>query len=77
MKLAQTVTKAECGSTKGRSNRFTQPDKSVIEALVTGCNGDVRSLLNSLQFACLKGAHHITIVYTYIKLLRYNISLLR
>lgn len=56
MKLAQTVTKTECGSCKGRTNRFVLPDKSVIEALVAGCSGDVRSLLNSLQFACLKGS---------------------
>ena len=56
MKLAQTVTKSVCGGSKGWASRFFLPDKAVVEALVTGCNGDVRSLLNSLQFACLKGS---------------------
>jgi len=61
MKLAQTVMKAECGGgSRGRTSKFMVPDKSVVEALVAGCNGDVRSLLNSLQFACLKGAHQNT-----------------
>ena len=60
MKLAQAVTKTECGGRKGRTSRFALPEKSVIEALVAGSNGDVRSLLNSLQFACLKGTHHNT-----------------
>ena len=56
MKLAQTVTKSVCGGSKGWASRFFLPDKAVVEALVTGCNGDVRSLLNSLQFACLRGS---------------------
>jgi len=55
MKLAQTVIKAECVSGEGGCGRFVTPDKSVVEALVAGSNGDMRSLLNSLQFACLKG----------------------
>ena len=56
MKLVQTVTKSMCGGSKGRTSRYVLPDKSVVEALVAGCNGDVRSLLNSLQFAYLRGS---------------------
>ena len=55
MKLAQIVMKAECVGGEGGCGRYVTPDKSVVEALVAGSNGDVRSLLNSLQFACLKG----------------------
>jgi len=55
MKLALTVIKAECVGGEGGRGRFVAPDKSVVEALVAGSNGDVRSLLNSLQFASLKG----------------------
>ena len=31
------------------------PSKSTIEALANGSAGDVRSAINTLQFACLKG----------------------
>lgn len=55
MKLAQSVMKAEYVGSESGHGRFVTPDKSVVEALVAGSNGDVRSLLNSLQFACLKG----------------------
>ncbi|XP_046853566.1 cell cycle checkpoint protein RAD17-like isoform X2 [Xenia sp. Carnegie-2017] len=41
--------------TKKNNTSFQTPSKEAIDELVSGCNGDVRALINNLQFACLKG----------------------
>lgn len=44
-------------STEGqkRDLAFQAPSKEVIDSLVSGCNGDIRGMINNLQFSCLKG----------------------
>ena len=36
------------------------PNKSTLEALAAASCGDIRSAINSLQFACLKGMYGIS-----------------
>lgn len=35
--------------------RFQAPSKEVIDSLVSGSNGDIRGMINNLQFTCLRG----------------------
>ncbi|CAB4019030.1 Cell cycle checkpoint RAD17, partial [Paramuricea clavata] len=52
-KLAKEIISTE--SKKKRAS-FQNPSKEVIDNLVSGCNGDIRGLINNLQFTCLKGS---------------------
>lgn len=38
-----------------RNLAFQAPSKEIIDALVSGSNGDIRGMINNLQFSCLKG----------------------
>ncbi|XP_022097189.1 cell cycle checkpoint protein RAD17-like isoform X2 [Acanthaster planci] len=45
-------------SSQGK-RRFAVPSKATIEALAIASAGDIRSAINSLQFACLKDTHDL------------------
>ncbi|XP_038068442.1 cell cycle checkpoint protein RAD17-like [Patiria miniata] len=45
-------------SSQGK-RRFAVPSKATIEALANASAGDIRSAVNSLQFACLKDTHDL------------------
>lgn len=52
--MSKTLTRiAAAESSKGR-HRFPMPSKSTIDAIAQVSNGDIRSAINALQFACLK-----------------------
>ena len=71
VKTLQKIANSECqrkasgGSKSGGSKRstakgaqevkFHMPSKDVIECLAASSAGDIRSAINALQFACLKG----------------------
>ena len=71
MKTLQKIANTECqkkasgGSKSGGNKRstakgpqevkFHMPSKEVIECLAASSAGDIRSAINALQFACLKG----------------------
>ena len=66
MKTLQKIANIECqkkssggnkrATSKGpREVKFHMPSKDVIECLAASSAGDVRSAINALQFACLKG----------------------
>ena len=62
MKTLQRVATAECRGTGRKTSgghhsgaKFHMPPREVIESLAESSAGDIRSALNALQFACLKG----------------------
>lgn len=70
IKTLQKITAIECcnkaPSSKGRGaprgaveGKFHMPPREVIECLAESSAGDVRSAINALQFACLKGNTNI------------------
>ena len=77
VKTLQKIATTECqkkasgGSKSGGSKRatskepqevkFHMPSKDVIECLAASSAGDIRSAVNALQFACLKGT--VTLVF--------------
>ena len=44
-------------TSKGSPAKFHMPSKAVIECLAESSAGDIRSAINALQFACLKGTN--------------------
>ena len=71
VKTLQKIANSECqkkasGGSKSAGNKrstakgpqevkFYMPSKDVIECLAASSAGDIRSAINALQFACLKG----------------------
>ncbi|XP_028403671.1 cell cycle checkpoint protein RAD17-like isoform X2 [Dendronephthya gigantea] len=56
-KLAKEIISSESNK---RTATFQTPSKDIIDNLVSGCNGDIRGLINNLQFTCLKGFSSMT-----------------
>ncbi|XP_020793969.1 cell cycle checkpoint protein RAD17 isoform X2 [Boleophthalmus pectinirostris] len=50
MKVLSRVSALEVDKSCGR---LTSPDRALLERLCTGCSGDIRSAINSLQFSCI------------------------
>ena len=63
VKTLQKVASSECQKTgtskkilrEQRKAKFHIPPKEVVENLAESSAGDIRSAINALQFACLKG----------------------
>ena len=77
VKTLQRIASTECqnkssgGVKRGRTTNGTQevkfhmPPKDVIECLAASSAGDIRSAVNALQFACLKGTAIHTLLAVY------------
>lgn len=50
MKVLSRIVTLEAGKSRGK---ITVPDKAALELLCSGCSGDIRSAINSLQFSTL------------------------
>ena len=66
VKTIQKISAIECCTSKGRGDprgavegKFHMPPREVIESLAESSAGDVRSAINALQFACLRGNSNI------------------
>ncbi|XP_066459033.1 cell cycle checkpoint protein RAD17 [Eleutherodactylus coqui] len=51
MKVLSRIAASEATMNRGK---FVVPDKEALELLCSGCSGDIRSAINSLQFSALK-----------------------
>lgn len=64
-KIADTehrLSKGNGRSSKDTPTHYLLPNKEVIEAIAESSSGDIRSAINLLQFACLRGVVCVAMV---------------
>ncbi|KAM8961738.1 cell cycle checkpoint protein RAD17 [Pelodytes ibericus] len=52
--MLKVLTRIATTEASGSGGKFAIPDKAALELLCTGCSGDIRSAINSLQFSALR-----------------------
>ncbi|XP_063309794.1 cell cycle checkpoint protein RAD17 [Pelobates fuscus] len=52
--MMKALTRIATTEASGGGGKFALPDKAALELLCTGCSGDIRSAINSLQFSVLR-----------------------
>ncbi|XP_053331335.1 cell cycle checkpoint protein RAD17 [Spea bombifrons] len=52
--MLKVLTRIATAEASGGGSKCVIPDKAALELLCTGCSGDIRSAINSLQFSALK-----------------------
>uniref|UniRef100_A0A8C5LQJ4 RAD17 checkpoint clamp loader component n=1 Tax=Leptobrachium leishanense TaxID=445787 RepID=A0A8C5LQJ4_9ANUR len=52
--MMKVLTRIATTEASGGGGKFAIPDKAVLELICSGCSGDIRSAINSLQFSVLR-----------------------